>query len=294
MAVRAGARASAVFPSNEIVKGRRIRIDADERTPLQSLRELLGGITLRTVLLVLAALTVISASVVLMTFNLKKAVIYGNTMYSEEQIESFLTKGRLGSNTFVMALKYHQRKVTDIPFVDRIDVDLVSPSTVRVNIREKPADGCVFYNGKNVYFSKEGIIQTVSGRSVEDAVKVNGVVLTHSNTESRILAKNQLGMDLSLELIRIMDKYGILKEADSIDVDEKSNLTVTFDKVRVRIGRNGYDEKMFKMHQILPYLEGRSGIIQMTGTEFTGENIVLSPDTPEAGKADSSPADGDA
>ena len=82
-----------------------------------------------------------TAAVILMFFNFETATVYGNTKYSQEQIESFITRGRLGDNTFVMALKYHNRKVEGIPFVDRIDIDIVSPSTVRVNIAEKPLDG---------------------------------------------------------------------------------------------------------------------------------------------------------
>ena len=261
----------------EIVKGHRISIDSPAERLLPSLEHIRKRITLRGVLLALLAATMASAAVILLLFNFKTAAIYGNTKYSQEQIESFITRGRLGDNTFVMALKYHHRKVKDIPFVDQIDIDLVSPSTVRVNITEKPLDGCIFYGGQNVYFSKEGTIETVSGRVAEEATKVNGVVLTHSNTASPILAKNQLGLDLTLEVLREMDKYGI--HADEINVDEKSNLTVSFGDVDVKIGKTGYEQKMYRIHQILPYMEGRSGVISMTGFEYdySSTNIVLSP-----------------
>ena len=82
--------------------------------------------------------------------------------------------------------------------------------------------------------------------------------------------------------MRAAQKYGICP--DSIDVDEKSSLTVTFDQVKVLVGKTGYDQKMFKMHQILPYMEGRSGTISMiayTGLEATDSEIVLSPNMSE-------------
>ena len=274
----AGSRTKAKIHPGEagIVSGRRIRVETPDRPLLRSLK---GILTLRGILLVLISGLFVAAAVILMLFNFEYATIHGNTKYSQEQIESFITRGFLGENTFVMAVKYHHRKVTGIPFVDQIDIDIVNPSTIRVNITEKPTDGCIFYKGSNVYFSNDGIIQTVSGRTVEDTTVVNGVVLTHSETGARIQAKNQLGLDLTLELLRAADKYGI--RADSIDVDSKSNLTVTFGDVKVLVGKTGFDQKMYKMHQILPYLEGRSGIISMTGYEDdynveTG-NIVLSP-----------------
>ena len=244
-----------------VVSGRRIRVE------ISSIGRLF---TLRGILLLLFSVVSVSAAVILMLFNFETAAIYGNTKYSPEQIESFITRGNLGENTFVMALKYHHRKVSDIPFIDQIDIDIVNPSTVRVNIIEKPTDGCISYKGNNVYFSKEGIIQTVSRRTVENTTVINGVVLTHSNTGTQVLAKNQLGLDLSLELIRQADKYGIRPGSGD---------------VKVMLGKTGFEHKMFRMHQILPYLEGRSGTISMTGfvsTHETDNNIVLSPYMTEA------------
>lgn len=257
-----------------VVSGRRIRLE------MSALGRLF---TLRGVLMLLFSVLSVSAALILMLFNFETATINGNTKYSSEQIESFITRGTLGDNTFVMAVKYHQRKVTDIPFVDRIDIDIINPSTVRVNITEKPTDGCISYKGNNVYISKEGYVETVSGRIVEEATVINGVVLTHAKTGMQVLAKNQLGLDLSLELLRAADKYGL--HVDSIDVDEKSNLTAMFGQVKVMLGKTGYDKKMFKLHQIFPHLDGRSGMISMTGYKDTYEsdsNIVLSPYQTEA------------
>jgi len=210
-----------------------------------------------------------------MTFNFEKAVIYGNTKYSQKQIESFITRGRLGENTFVMALKFHHRTVTDIPFVDQIDIDIVSPSTVRVNIKEKPLDACVIREDDKVYFSKEGVVQTISGRSVENTTVVNGLDLKAPVTGSAVEADNQTGKALVLDLLRAMDRYGI--HADSIDVDKRNNLTASFGQVLVKLGKTGYDGKMYKIHQMATGLKDRSGVISMTGFDYDGENIVLSP-----------------
>jgi DNA polymerase III gamma/tau subunit len=174
-----------------------------------------------------------------------------------------------------MALKYHHRTVTDIPFIDQIDIDLINASTVRVNIKEKEIAASIFHNGRNVYISGEGIIQTISGRKAENTTQITGLTLTDTAMGEQIRAENQQGMNLSLELLNALNKYGI--HADSIDVDDNNSLTVSFGNVRVRAGKGGYDQKMFKLHQIVPYLEGRSGIISMTGYNYNGENIVLYP-----------------
>ena len=272
---RTGGRAKYRYTAaNEIVKGYRIT-DAEPILTLPSLGRLRSLITLRGIIVAFVAAITMAAAVILMTFNFEKAVIYGNTKYSQKQIESFITRGRLGENTFVMALKFHHRTVTDIPFVDQIDIDIVSPSTVRVNIKEKPLDACVIREDDKVYFSKEGVVQTISGRSVENTTVVNGLDLKAPVTGSAVEADNQTGKALVLDLLRAMDRYGI--HADSIDVDKRNNLTASFGQVLVKLGKTGYDGKMYKIHQMATGLKDRSGVISMTGFDYDGENIVLSP-----------------
>ena len=239
------------------------------------LRALGRSFSIRSFLLLMLAALSITAALVLMLFNFKKAVINGNTKYSQKQIESFITQGRLGENTFVMALKYHNRAVKGIPFIDRIDVDIINPSTVRVNITEKPLDGYIVRGDDKIYFSKGGIVQTISGRTDENVTLVNGIEVVNPETDAYLQAKNQSGMDNVLALLNAMDRYDL--KADSIDVDRLGSITVTFGDVRLSVGKTGYDMKMYKVHQIFPFFKGRKGCISMTGSDFRGDNIVLSP-----------------
>lgn len=274
--VRAGAASAGVLRK----PAGRTRTRVKEQESL--LRALGRSFSIRGFLLLMLAALSISAALVLMLFNFKKAVITGNTKYSQKQIESFITQGKLGENTFVMALKYHNRTVKGIPFVDRIDVDILNPSTVRVNITEKPLDGYVVRGDDKIYFSKEGVVQTISGRTDEDVTVVNGIELVNPQTDAQVQAKNQSGMDNVLTLLSAMDRYDL--KADSIDVDRLGGITVTFGDVRLTVGKTGYDMKMYKVHQIFPFFKGKSGCISMTGSDFRGDNIVLSPVESKADK----------
>ena len=274
--VRAGAASAGVLRK----PAGRTRTRVKEQESL--LRALGRSFSIRGFLLLVLAALSISAALVLMLFNFKKAVITGNTKYSQKQIESFITQGKLGENTFVMALKYHNRTVKGIPFVDRIDVDILNPSTVRVNITEKPLDGYVVRGDDKIYFSKEGVVQTISGRTDENVTVVNGIELVNPQTDAQVQAKNQSGMDNVLTLLSAMERYDL--KADSIDVDRLGSITVTFGDVRLTVGKTGYDMKMYKVHQIFPFFKGKSGCISMTGSDFRGDNIVLSPVESKADK----------
>ncbi len=242
------------------------------RVSLRSIGEIFS---VRNLLMLFFAGLVISAAVILMLFNFETAVVYGNTKYSQKQIESFITRGKLGENTFVMALKYHDRAVKEIPFVDRIDISIINPSTVQVNITEKPLDGCIDCGEYKAYFSKEGIVQAISGRTDEKATVINGLELHKPEIDAPVESENRTGLDNVLKLLATMDRYEL--HADVIDVDQLGSLTVGFGDVSVGVGKSGYDRKMYKLHQINKYFEGKSGYISMIGSDYTGENIVLSP-----------------
>ena len=264
-------------PAVEIVHGRRIAIDATADGTARGLSLPGSLISLQGLLVFLLLAMFAGSAVILLFFNFRHATIYGSTKYSQEQIESFITRGRLGNNTFVMALKYHQRAVRNIPFIDRIDIDIVSPTTVRVNIREKPLDGVIESEKGNVFLSSDGIVQTVSGRSFEEVTKISGVTLAESSAGEVVAGadeENEARLALVLDLLRAVDKYEM--HADAVDSDANGNITVTFDRVRIKLGKTGFDQKMHKIHQIAPWLEGKRGVISMTGYSYDGTNIVLS------------------
>lgn len=256
-------------------RGGRIAIDI----PAGKVRTIGRALSLRGFILFLLAALTAGTAAILLFFRLEKATVYGNTKYSPEQIQSFVTRGTLGENTFIMALKYHHRKVEGIPFIDRIDIDLASPSTVRVNIIEKPLDGVIEGDGRNVFLSDRGIVQTVSGRSFADVTKIVGIGDLAASAEGDLVTaadeKGQMKLDLALELLQIMGKYEM--HADSVEADENGNLTAALGHVRVKLGKSGYEQKIYRLHQISPCLEGKRGVISMAGSSYDGANIVLQP-----------------
>ncbi|MBO5551202.1 MAG: FtsQ-type POTRA domain-containing protein, partial [Lachnospiraceae bacterium] len=111
---------------------------------------------------VIVAVIILTAAVVWTYFDVGEVSVTGNTRYSEEQIEKMVLKGPLGHNSLYLYLRYRNRSVTDIPFIERMDVTIDSPTSVTINVYEKAVAGFVKYLGRYMYFDRDGIIVEAS------------------------------------------------------------------------------------------------------------------------------------
>ena len=65
-----------------------------------------------------------------------------------------------------------------------------------------------------------------------------------------------------LEVSQLLEKYGI--SVDKIYFDSDYNLTLYFDKARVKLGSfDQIDEKIIRLKTILPELKGKKGVLRM-------------------------------
>ena len=70
----------------------------------------------------------------------------GSKHYTNEEIIDMVKTSRFSDNSIYLAMQYRDRSITDIPFVERIDVDIVSRDTVRIHVYEKMIAGYIRYS----------------------------------------------------------------------------------------------------------------------------------------------------
>ena len=85
------------------------------------------------------------AAFLLDKYNIKTVYVEGNVHYTEEEIKSFVKTGALGNNSLYLSAKYRNTGVEDIPFVDVMDVTILSPDTIKISVYEKAVIGYVKY-----------------------------------------------------------------------------------------------------------------------------------------------------
>ena len=222
------------------------------------------------VLLATAAFTA-----VYFTCTVKTVYVTGNTLYTSREIAEQVISDdtQLRHNSVFLTALYMSPWAPKIPFVESVKVSMESPDTIRIAVRDMDIAGYIPYGGKNLYFSSDGIVLENSPLTIRNAAFVTGLNITKGEIGSRMEAENAAGLSLVLNALEILKKYDL--HTESIYLGKTGGVTMYLDQIKVQLGRTDFELKISKIAQIHPYLEGRSGTINMTNYSSADENIIL-------------------
>lgn len=113
-------------------------------------------------------------------FAVKNVIVDGNKHYSAKEIQSMIMTGYFGDNSLYLSLKYKNKEVEGIPFVETMDVVVQSNDTIKITVYEKALAGYVEYLGRYLYFDNEGVIVEVAKVTTKGIPQVTGLSLTMS------------------------------------------------------------------------------------------------------------------
>ena len=230
------------------------------------------GLNLFTILVMLIAAAI---TAVYFTCNVKTVRVTGSTLYTSREIaeQVICDDTQLRHNSVFLAALYMTPWAPKIPFVESVRVSLDSPDSITITVRDMDIAGYIPYAGKNLYFSADGIVLENSPLTIRNAAFVTGLSITKGEIGSRMEAENAAGLDLVLSALEILKKYDL--HTESIYLGKTGGVTMYLDQIKVQLGRTDFELKISKIAQIYPYLEGRSGTINMTNYSSSDENIIL-------------------
>ena len=160
----------------------------------------------------------------------------------------------------------------NIPFVSTIEVEILSPDTVRIRVYEKSFAGYVSYLGRYMYFDRDGTIVESSEMKTAGVPEVTGLKFDHVVMYEKLPVENDRVFADILDITQSLDKYEL--NADRLFFDREYKVTLYFGEVRVQIGdSSNIDEKFSRVRNILPELEGKKGVLQMEG--FTADSRII-------------------
>ena len=208
------------------------------------------------------ALILIAAAIIWEYFGVEKVSVTGNTQYTDEEIEDMVMTGPLGHNSLYLFFRYRNRSVRDVPFVERMDVAIDSPTEVTINVYEKAVAGYVKYLGRYMYFDRDGIIVEASTEMIPGIPYVTGLSFDECVLYEPLPVKDKEVFSVILSLTQLFDKYEI--NADRIYFDDSMSITLYFGDARVIIGSmENIDEKMMKLRSVLPSIMGMTGELHL-------------------------------
>lgn len=228
--------------------------------------------------IVLIALAVILLSIsiafiyVLHTYTVKTIYVDGNSYYTDEEIAEMVMKGRWGHNSLYLNFKYHNQEVENIPFISALEVNIVTPDTVRITVYEKSLAGYVSYMGRYMYFDKDGTVVESSENKISSLPEVEGLSFDHVVMSEKLPVEDENVFSEILDITQALEKYSL--EADMIYFDPDSEITLYFGDIRAEIGEgDNLDDKLSQIQVILPELDGMEGVLQLA--DYTADTKTV-------------------
>lgn len=227
-----------------------------------------SGFGLLLAFLITLIIVCIAILVVKTHFTITSVDITGNEHYTADQIEDYVLAGKYGHNSIYLYLKGRFGKADTVPFIEKMDVDLLSPTEVKIHVYEKAVAGYVEYLGHYLYFDKDGIVVESSTERVNGIPFVTGLEFNYITLHEKLPVDKEEVFKLILNITQLLTKYKL--DIDKIYFDKNYNITLYFGDVRVYLGNSDYiDEKINRLRFILPELAEHKGVLHMEN--YTGE-----------------------
>lgn len=196
-------------------------------------------------------------------YTVDTIVVEGSTHYSNDEItDMVLGDGVLSHNSIYLSAKYNDKEIKDVPFVETMNVRIMSPNSIKISVYEKAIAGFVEQMGRYIYFDKDGTVIESSDIKTAGIPQIIGMKLDHFVLNEKLPVEDEKIFKKILEVSQLLDKYDI--SVDKIFFDDDYNLTLYFDEARVKLGSfDNIDEKIIRLKTILPQLEGKKGVLRM-------------------------------
>jgi cell division protein FtsQ len=226
------------------------------------------------VLAVLLIAGVIAYSYVSNTYTVNQFYVSGNIHYTNEEIINMVIKTKMDHNSLFLSLKYRDKSIEDIPFIEKMDVDILSPDTVRINVYEKAVAGYISYLDRYMYFDRDGIVVESSFERSDNVPEVMGLDFDYVIMHEKLPVENEGVFAEILDITQLLYKYKL--HADKIFFDSNFNVYLYCGSIEVSLGTEEYiDEKIIQLQYILPELEGKAGLLELKDYDESTRNITF-------------------
>ena len=207
-------------------------------------------------------------------YTIHTVYVEGNVHYTEEEIKNIVMDGPLGDNSLYLSMKYENRGIEGVPFVDVMDVSILTPDTIKITVYEKAIVGYIRYLDTYMYFDKDGYVVESSSVKTVGIPQITGLVFDHLVVGEALPVANPEVFGNILNVTKLLNKYELV--SDKIYFQDTGDVTLYFGDVKVALGNEPayLEDKLMLLPEFLPNLTGGNGILQMEKyDEDTGKYI---------------------
>ena len=228
-------------------------------------------------LIIALGIIVVLLSVVyflLIHYEVRNVVVEGNKHYSSKEIQDMVMTGYLGDNSLYLSMKYKNKEISDIPFIETRDIIVTSNDTIKIMVYEKSLAGFVEYLGRYMYFDNDGVVIEAAKVPTKGIPQVIGLEFDHIVLYEKLPVDNDAIFQDILTITKLLNKYNMICE--KIQFDANYQITLGYGKVKVNIGKlENLEEKLMQLPYILPSLEGESGTLDLQNYTSDKKSITF-------------------
>lgn len=213
----------------------------------------------------------------LQVFTIKNIVVDGSTHYTRDEIIDMVIKKPEDRISLVLSMKYDNKPITDIAFIQSIEVTVISADSIRIQVYEKALAGYIEYLGQYMYFDKDGIVVEASGQITDGIPKITGLSFNSVVLHNPLPVASSEVFGQILEITNLLNKYEL--EVDTIYFNQSLEVTLYMDSVRVALGKKDkLTEKIMKLRDLAPHLSGLSGVLHLETLNSASDIITFTKD----------------
>lgn len=196
-------------------------------------------------------------------YTVHTVYVEGNVHYTEDEIKAIVMEGPLGDNSLYLSMKYENRGIEGIPFVDVMDVSILSPDTIKIKVYEKAVIGYIQYLDTYMYFDKDGYVVECSSVKTVGIPQITGLVFDHMVVGEPLPVDNPEVFGSILNVTKLLNKYELI--ADKIYFQASGEVALYFGDAKVALGNEPahLEDKLMLLPEFLPSLAGRTGTLRM-------------------------------
>ncbi len=224
-------------------------------------------------LLIIAVLIAIILFILVTVFQVKNITVEGSNHYTEKEIEELVLKDKYKNTLYL----YIQNKYFDdyqIPFIQKVDIEIVSRNDIKIVIYEKVIIGCIEYMGEYLYFDKDGIVVESSASKIEGVPMVTGLMYDKIILHKKLEISDAERYDAILNLMQLIKKYDV--KVDKIRFNNKNEIELVVSNIEILLGKDRFfDDKIANLNNILSQLTGLSGELDMKDFKSAEDGVVF-------------------
>lgn len=210
-------------------------------------------------------------------FRITEVEVQGNEHYTEQEMKELIMTERYDFNTLYFYWRVKNNKIEEIPFIDTIEVNVISRNKVSIKVYEKDIIGYIKHLGYYLYFDKEGIVVESSKEKMEGVPGIKGIAFDNVELYKKLPVEKEEVFKKILNLTKLLAKYEIVP--DSINFSKDLSVTLCFAEAKVAIGKEvENDDKIMKLKQLLPDLEKMEGTLHLENYDEDMKNITFKKD----------------